>query len=216
MSGIFIIFEGIDGCGKTTQVDRAVEYLRGRFGTNAVKRTKDLGGSALGEHLRMIMYGPVPPKDMAPGVLDLLFLAGHIQNWHELVKPWLAQGKIVVSDRWWLSQFAYTIARDFDPDVQRLYAVKRGAWPDLAIFLHGDPATLVGRANFRSDVQEHQAQKPWNDAEKQAKVRDEYFRLYSGMSGWTPINVDGKDVDQVWAEVKVAIDDSLAGRILNA
>ena len=216
MSGALIVFEGIDGCGKTTQVFRAVTYLQGLLGADAVERSKDLGGSALGEALRKIMYEVCPPRDAAPGVVDLLFLAGHLQNWHELVKPWLAQDKIVISDRWWLSQFAYTVARDYDPDVQKLYEVKHGAWPDLTIFLHGDSRTLLERANARPDVETHQRRKSWNDADKQRRVRDRYFELYSGRPGWTPISVDFKDEEKVWQEVRRAIDGLLQERITNA
>ena len=70
MSGTFIVFEGIDGCGKTTQVNRALLYLRQKFGCEQVRATKDLGGSLLGGELRKIVYEKVLPKDMAPGVLD--------------------------------------------------------------------------------------------------------------------------------------------------
>jgi thymidylate kinase len=142
-------------------------------------------------------------------------LAGHLQNWHELVKPWLAQDKVVVSDRWWLSQFTYTVARDYDPDVQKLYEVKHGAWPDLTIFLYGDSRTLLERANARPDAETHQRRKSWNDADKQRRVRDRYFDLYSGRPGWTPICVDFKDEERVWQEVRRAIDQLLQERIAN-
>lgn len=204
--GIFLIFEGIDGAGKTTQVNRTVAYLRSRFGIDQVETTKDLGGSLLGESLRKIMYEVVPPKDMAPGVLDLLFLAGHVQNWFTLVKPWMAEGKIVVSDRWWLSQFAYAAGREYSPDVMELYHKLKGDWPDLAIFLYGDPRIMLKRANARADAGVHQHRKAWNDAEKQVRVGQKYFDLYSRMKGWFPICVDGKDEEQVWIEVQHAVD----------
>lgn len=206
MSGIFIVFEGIDGCGKTTQVNRALLYLRLKFGLDAVKATKDLGGSLLGEELRKIMYEKVPPKDMAPGVLDLIFLAGHVQNWKTLVEPWLAEDKIVVSDRWWPSQFAYGPERGWDERVAELYEEMRGPWPDLCIFLYGDPHALLARANARPNAEVHQRRKAWNDPEKQMRVGQRYFDLYGHKPGWSPICVDGKSEEQVWIEVQHYLD----------
>lgn len=203
--GFFIVFEGIDGCGKTSQVSRTVEYLKDKFSDVQVESLRELGGSSLGEKLREIMYKHVPPKDMAPGVLDLLFLMGHVQNWWEVVQPSLTQGKIVVSDRWWLSQFAYAAGRDFDPRVNELYEKLKGGWPDLTIFLYGNPHELFKRANSRSDAKSHQKIKTWNDAEKQKLVSDRYFQLYENMSGWIPICVDGKNENEVWLEIKKAL-----------
>ena len=206
MSGTFIVFEGIDGVGKTTKVNRAVEYLRSKFGIDQVETTKDLGGSLLGEELRKIMYEKVPPKDMAPGVLDLIFLAGHVQNWKTLVEPWLAEGKIVVSDRWYLSQFAYGPERGWNERVAKLYSEMHGCWPDLTIFLYGDPHVVLARANARADASVHQHRKAWNDPEKQLRIGQRYIDLYAGLRGWCAIDIDGKDEEQVWLEVQHAID----------
>jgi dTMP kinase len=209
MPGKLIVFEGADGVGKSTQVQRTYEYLIGHLGHRGVVLSKDLGGSLLGEELRRIMCEVAPPRYLAPGVIDLLFLAGHIQNWRTVVFPAICNRKIVVSDRWWLSQFAYSVAREHDADVQDLYAQKRGDWPDLTIFLHGHPETLMKRANARADVRMHQGQKTWNDVGKQRMVQDKYFALYSAKPGWTPVSVDDKDVEQVWGEVKAVVDEFL-------
>jgi dTMP kinase len=206
VSGTFIVFEGIDGVGKTTQVNRAVEYLRSKFGVDQVEATKDLGGSLLGEELRKIMYEKVPPKDMAPGVLDLIFLAGHVQNWKMLVEPWLDEGKVVVSDRWHFSQFAYGPERGWDERVAWLYNQMKGCWPNLTIFLYGDPRVVLARANARADAGVHQHRKAWNDPEKQLRIGQRYLDLYAERSGWWTIDVDGKDEEQVWTEVQHAID----------
>jgi dTMP kinase len=210
-SGKLIAIEGTDGVGKTTQFNRIRMYLGGGptpglFEPKDVAFSKDLGGSKLGEELRRIMYEVVPTKDMAHGVVDLLFLAGHVQNWKTRIEPWLKEGKIVVSDRWWLSQFAYGPYRGWHPKVARLYDEMKGAWPDLTIFLYGDPYEMLKRANARADSATHQSQKAWNDADKQSNVLAEYFKLYGGRPGWCPINVGGKGIDAVWEEVRAAID----------
>ena len=206
MIGRLIVFEGIDGVGKTSMFDRTISHLQMKLGPENVEQSKDLGGSLLGEELRRIIYGPVPPKDLAHGVIDLLFLAGHIQNWLTRVQPWLREGKTVVSDRWWLSQFAYTVARDFDTDVQDLYFKKKGDWPGLTIFLYGDPGTVLARANSRVDSETHQYKKVWNDPGKQQRVLDKYFELYKDKPGFYPVRVDGRTEEKVWTIVKYAVD----------
>ena len=209
---MLIVFEGIDGVGKTTQVKRSVKYLVDRRGGDLVRESKDLGGSTLGEELRRIMYEVVPPRDMAPGVLDLIFLTGHLQNWHKRVKPWLLEGRTVVSDRWWLSQFAYMVAREYDVNVAELFHKLRGPWPTVCIYMWGDPAVLNKRANERPDATKHQKQKPWNYVDLQLRVHDQFRRLYSGMPGWKEVCVDGKDEDTVCLEIQRILDEAIIDR----
>lgn len=211
MTGKFVVIEGIDGVGKTTQINRAIKHYSEILGDQLVS-TKDLGGSKLGEALREILYKVVPSSDMAFGVLDLLFLAGHVQNWHTLVKPAISTGKFVISDRWWFSQFAYGPVRGAHPDVEDTYTKMKGGWPDLLIYMHGDPYELVARANARADANVHQKKKTWNDAELQLRVHQKYIELFSRYKGFCSICVDEKNPDDVWQEIKEAIDDLLAMR----
>lgn len=210
--GAFIVVEGVDGCGKTSQVKRIGDYLEDLLGPSQVVRTKDLGGSLLGECLREIMYHKVPPKDMARGVLDLIFLAGHVQNWHTLVEPALIEGKVVVSDRFFYSQMAYGPYRNAHPDAQEAYHRMHGGHANLLLFLSGDPKVLFDRANARSDAAVHQHRKAWNYVDVQENIRDEYRKLYSKLPEWCEVAVDKMTEEQVWTVVKWHVDKLLMER----
>lgn len=205
MSGTLIAVESQDGGGKGTMVPRIVEHLRGRLGEHAVVQTKEPGGTPLGDQLRNLLFNGVGMATMAPGVLDLLFLASHLQNCRDVVWPALADGRTVVTDRWWTSQFAYATQRFVPPSIATAYHECRGPDPDLLIFLHGDSHTLLSRANSRT-LEDHQAGKPWNDCSTQDRVRQAYFDLFSVKPCWRPVCVDGKDIEQVWAEVRDLVD----------
>jgi dTMP kinase len=205
---MFIVFEGIDGTGKGTQVERAVEYLRKMLGDDMVVQSKDPGGTKLGAAIRRIIYEEVPTHELASGVVDLLFLASHIQNWQMVVKPALDAGKFVVSDRWWYSQAAYMTKRIVPTPIANAYMQAHGKDADLLIFFHGNPHTFVDRARAR-ETETHQSAKAWNDLGVLANIQREYFIQFSYLPEWFPINVDDKSQDQVWDEVRYAISSTM-------
>lgn len=102
--GLFVTFEGIEGCGKSTQVRRLVAYLEG-LGFSVVA-TREPGGTLIGEQIRSIL-GDVANKDMDPLTEALLFAASRRQHVQQLIKPSLDAGKIVVCDRYADSSIAY-------------------------------------------------------------------------------------------------------------
>ena len=101
--GLFVAFEGIDGCGKTTQVRLLSQYLEGIGIPHVV--TKEPGGTPLGEEIRRLLLhtspGPVPKAEL------LLYLADRAQHVEEVIRPALEKGKVVLSDRFSLSTLAY-------------------------------------------------------------------------------------------------------------
>lgn len=205
---MFIVFEGIDGCGKTTQVGKAVDYLRTRLGPENVVESKDPGGTRLGTAIRRIMYQEVPTTEMATGVVDLLFLASHLQNWQTVVKPALDEGKHVVSDRWWYSQATYVTQRSVPQPIVDAYMDCHGGDCDLLIFLHGDVRTLVDRARARRG-EVHQSSKAWNDYDVLKKVQDQYFEQFGKNREFFGVCVDGKTPDEVWVEIRSGIDSAI-------
>lgn len=102
--GRFLVLDGIDGCGKTTQALRLAEHLRGSTGRE-VLHLREPGGSALGEALRELLLD----RRHAPGaeVETLLFAAARRQLLDELVAPALERGSHVVCERFHPSTFAY-------------------------------------------------------------------------------------------------------------
>ncbi len=209
MSGLFVVFEGPDGCGKTTMVEKAVNYLRSKNFT--VVQTKDPGGTAWGTGIRELMFGDLKLQDLTPGGVDLLFLTSHMQNWKTRVEPALIRGDFVVSDRWFESAIAYMSQREVSPGIRSVYRSEHGNEPDVLILLYGDPVKLTARARARTD-QPNQAKKPWNDPEVLLKVQNEYFAECRHEEGFSPICVDDKSIDQVWEEVQDVLELAIARR----
>ena len=201
----FVVFEGIDGTGKGTQIERAIAHYQQKFGPDGVVQSKDPGGTKLGLAIRRIIYEEVPTHELAHGVVDLLFLASHLQNWQTVVKPALDDGKVVVSDRWWYSQAAYMTQRPVPVPIAQAYMNSHGASADLLIFLYGDVKTVVDRARAR-ETETHQSAKTWNDYSQLEKIQQTYLDLFSGLPEWWPICIDGKSPDDVWLEVQHALD----------
>jgi dTMP kinase len=209
MSGCLIVFEGIDGTGKGTVITKALNYLSGK--NPSVVYTKDPGGTPLGKSIRRVMYEEVPTTQMAEGVVDLLFLASHLQNWQTIVRPALEDDKIVVCDRWWYSEAAYMSRRTVPQPIADAYEGCHGRPADLMIFLYGDVKTVLDRARRRED-ETHQSAKAWNDYKVLEEIQQEYCRQFSNRPEWFPICVDNKDPEQVWEEVRIAIDTRLFER----
>ena len=144
--GLFITFEGLDGSGKSTQLRRAVQYLR-RCG-HRVLVTREPGGTRTGERVRDILLTSKTGK-LAPLAELALMYASRAQLLDELVRPALARGDVVVSDRYNTASFAYqgygrklgiSTVRAFD----RVICGK--TQPDLTIILDLDPGRALGRA----------------------------------------------------------------------
>ena len=95
--GVFITFEGTEGCGKSTQVQR----LAARLGQSDVPflLTREPGGTAIGETIRDLLQFAPEGKDMKPETELLLFEASRSQLVREVIEPALAEGTCVISDR---------------------------------------------------------------------------------------------------------------------
>lgn len=104
VKGKFITFEGTEGCGKTTQAEMLADYLR-EEGKDVVL-VREPGGTAVGKKIREILLDP-DHVDIAPITEALLFAADRVQQLKEVVRPALAEGRIVIGDRYVDSSLAY-------------------------------------------------------------------------------------------------------------
>jgi dTMP kinase len=102
--GLFVTFEGIDGCGKSTQVQRAAETLR-REG-RAVCVTREPGGPPIAERIREVLMAP-EHREMTPACEVLLYLAARAQHVTQTIAPALARGEVVLCDRFADATLAY-------------------------------------------------------------------------------------------------------------
>src|SRR5262245_34284111 len=106
--GLFVVIDGVDGCGKSTQAERLVRALATLPGADperAPLHLREPGSTKLGETLRGLLLGR--GREMSPAVETLLFAAARRQMLDELVRPALAAGRLVVCERFHPSTFAY-------------------------------------------------------------------------------------------------------------
>jgi len=148
MRGLFITFEGIDGCGKSTQRELLAEQLKQR-GFEVVV-TREPGGTEIGEGIRRLLISDASVH-IAPTTELLLYVAARAQHVAELIKPSVEAGRIVISDRYTDSTVAFQgYGRGLDLEmVAKLNSfATSGLVPDLTIVIDLDPA--MARARLRS------------------------------------------------------------------
>ncbi len=152
MRGKFITFEGLDGCGKTTQLEKLAMVLRAEG--IEVLTTREPGGTEIGERIRAVLLdsrtaGLDPMAEMA------LMFASRAQQLAQVIEPALASGKWVLCDRFTDSTEAYQGGgRQLGSDaVLQLHKVLcRGFWPDLTILMDSEVEHSVRRARRRNKV----------------------------------------------------------------
>ena len=145
--GLFVVFEGGDGVGKSTQVVELVSRLRNRRIEPVV--TRQPGGTPIGEKLRELLLDPGRPE-LTARTEALVYAADKAQHVEEVILPALARGDVVVCDRYVDSMIAYQGAGRV-LDLTEVEQVARwatgGLRPDLTVLLDIDPAEAV--ANIR-------------------------------------------------------------------
>jgi dTMP kinase len=147
-AGRFIVLEGIDGSGTTTQAARLVASLRASG--HAVVNTREPSDGPIGVVLRQALTRRL--VGLSDRVLALLFAADRLDHLASVVEPALAEGKVVVSDRYVLSSLAYQGMRMPLGWVETLNAAARPA--DLTLYLDVDAGTAARRRQGRGGTEE--------------------------------------------------------------
>ena len=154
MTGLFITFEGGEGCGKSTQIAALKAQLEDMGKT--VVQTREPGGTALGESVRNLLQYDDAGQGMSPEAELLLFAASRAQHVRELIVPAIAEGQIVLCDRFLDSTTVYQgVARAIDSkkvDTINQFAIG-DTIPDLTILIDLPPEIGLARVHARSDGQ---------------------------------------------------------------
>ena len=153
MAGLFISFEGIDGSGKSTQAKLLAEALENAG--HDVVLTREPGGSPGAEEIRALVLQGDPDRWSAETEL-LLFTAARRDHMERLIKPALAEGKIVITDRFADSTRMYQGMRsgDLRATVDALHDLMIGCEPDVTFLIDMDPDMGLSRAKGRGGKEE--------------------------------------------------------------
>ena len=149
-TGALIAFEGVEGAGKSTQLDLLRDELERRG--HEVVVTREPGGTPVGERVRAVLLDPA--VDLDPRAEALLFAAARAQLVEQVIRPALERGAVVLCDRYLDSSLAYQgggrgLGRGPVEEVNRF--ATGGLLPDLVVLLDLDPAEGLGRHAARRD-----------------------------------------------------------------
>ncbi len=207
--GKFISFEGSEGCGKSTQIRRFVEWLR-EGGREAIV-TREPGGTLVGERIRHLLQHDPAAEALSPESELLLFAASRAQLVREVVLPALAAGKWVVADRFFDSTTVYQgVGRGLGTEAVRSineFAVG-AAVPDLTFLLDLDAATGHARAVAASgERRDRMEDQPLAFFEA---VRRGYLDLAAAEPDRIAVIDASATVDEVFASLVRAFEERLA------
>jgi dTMP kinase len=208
--GLFITFEGMDGSGKTTQMQRLAARLRALGRT--VLETAEPGGTPIGMKIRRILLDAAN-QELSPTTEVLLYFASRSQNVDEWIASALDRGEIVLADRFTDSSLVYQgCGRDLGVDtIEALERIAcRGLKPNLTLLVDIDAETSLARARARNLAQPHcETRMDDQSIEFHRKV----YQAYHALAAREPERVklvDGRaDVDaigrQVWSIVSAYV-----------
>jgi dTMP kinase len=200
MKGLFITLEGVEGCGKTTQIARLAEYFRAQG--REVLCTREPGGTPVAEKIRALLLDPAH-KEMSATAELLLYEAARAQHVDELIRPALEAGRVVISDRFADSTTAYQGAgRGLSSDaVTPLHALATGGlWPDLTVVLDLPAEDGLRRAG-RARPSDRLEQEPLDFHER---VRAEFLEIARREPGRVKV-VDASRTPEEVAEAILAL-----------
>lgn len=203
--GLFLTFEGGDGSGKTTQIERVVRWFE-EHGREVVL-THEPGGTALGTELRRLVQRG--PEDVDPRTEALLYAADRAYHVATLVRPALSEGRVVLSDRYIDSSVAYQgAARELGTEeiLSLSEWATQGLRPDLTFLLDLPPEVGARRGSDDPDRLEREP------GEFHERVRHEYLHL-AEQDPERIVVIDAVGTpDQVFSEIRGVLEERLLGR----
>lgn len=202
---LFITFEGIEGCGKTTQIRLLAERLR-RNGLELLV-TREPGGCPIADAIRSILLHP-DSRALVPRAELLLYAAARAQHVDEVIRPALARGTLVLCDRFIDATVAYQGGgRGLDPAlIASLNTLATdGLLPDLTLLLDMPAEEGLQRARQRNTATPEEDRFERESLAFHRRVRDEYLQLARQHSRFMVMDAVGA-VEVVAARIATAVD----------
>jgi len=200
--GRFVSFEGIEGCGKTTQIALLSDVLTNRAIAHSV--TREPGGTAVGEGIRRILLHS-ETIHLTPAAELLLFYASRSQNILEKIEPALAKGEVVICDRFYHASMAYQgygrgIPIDFIEKLTDLVCGERR--PEITILLDIEPEIGLARARARNSRRaEDEGRFEMEEVPFYTRIRNGYLDLASREPGRIRVVPAKRSIEAVHQDV---------------
>jgi len=189
--GFFIVFEGVDGSGKTTQIEMLRDFFEGKgYKVNLTKEpTEGLIGNLIWEYMKS------KDRSLAPETEALLFAADRLEH-GKWIRETLENGEIVISDRYLHSSLAYQGAAGVELDLIR--SLNRRAFkPDMVILLDINPDSSLERVTYRDRT-------VFEENTYLKTVRELYLK-FAGMGEMIIIDAS-QDINEVQREIREYIE----------
>lgn len=159
--GLFVTFEGSEGCGKSTQIRHLSAWLRET--ARPCLSTREPGGTAAGDRIRDLLQHAPEGHALFPEAELFLFAASRAQHVREIIRPALARGEVVISDRFHDSTTVYQgVARQLEPEMARTvngFAIG-DTLPDVTFLLDMDAAEAHRRIAQRDQPADRMESEP--------------------------------------------------------
>jgi dTMP kinase len=179
--GLFVTFEGSEGCGKSTQIRRLAAWLRETG--HPCLTTREPGGTVAGDQIRHLLQHAPEGHGLVPEAELFLFAASRAQLVREVIRPALERGEVVISDRFHDSTVVYQgVARQLDPAMTRTvngFAIG-DTLPDLTFLLDMDAREAFQRIHKRDRPADRMESEPLAFYEA---VRQGYLRAAAAETG---------------------------------
>jgi dTMP kinase len=206
LAGRFLVFEGPDGSGKSTQLRRLRDSCRA--GGLTVCDVRDPGGTPIGERIRQMLLSHAS-AEMTPVCETMLYMASRAQLVSQVIRPAIARGNLVLADRFVPSTLAYQGAAGgvTEADIRAAAQVATGGLkPDLVVVFDVDEDTAAHRLSPLLDRMEAKGR------EFHRRVRAGYLaQAKADREGYLVIDASG-DVDAVWESLLTGLRARLAER----
>jgi len=195
---MFIVFEGIDGCGKSTQAKLLAQYYKKN--NKEIVETLEPGATKAGQKLRELI---LTNKDiyLQPESELLLFIADRIEHINSVILPALSENKIVISDRFIYSTIAYQVGgRGFDQgviDYLNKFSTK-GLRPDKVFYIDLEPEKALARVSTKDKFEEEKVEFYHN-------VRNKYLDLSRTENNFYLID-GNKSIEDIHEEISGVLD----------
>jgi dTMP kinase len=209
--GFFVVFEGIDGSGTTTQIGNYAAHLREK--RRPVHVTREPSNGPVGTMIRLVLTQRIAlPRTHQAEAMALLFAADRLDHVASEIDPLLRDGYVVLSDRYDLSSLAYqsTTSAENAESVSWIRELNRHARrPDLTLVLDVSPEVAAARRRARGGAAEL-----FDDAELQARLAEAYRRAEDFVPGDRVVHIDGdQDAATVQAAIAAVLDPIVSSRL---